>query len=220
MSADQFLDSARVSSAPLTDPELTVGPAYPRGCARDPTGGRDQHQSRHHPALRAAGPRGRNDRDGNLRGNLGRRFSTVDDDGRRGGSVRGDRAGFARRARLGRCPRCQGRADGPLLEAMREAAGRDMIARQYVTGYRGCLRSRLAAHRARRSPAASAACGRPSSPTWRFSPPSRTAMWRASTARKSQRRCRHEAQAVRASLDATASEAARIALADGIRPAA
>ena len=69
MSADQFLTSARVSAAPLTDPGTAGRAAHPRSGPRDAPGGRDQHQSRHRAALRRRLPRRRNG-GGGLRDNL------------------------------------------------------------------------------------------------------------------------------------------------------
>ena len=66
---------------------------------------------------------------------------------------------------------------------------------------RRCVPRRARLPSMRRCRAARAACGRPSSPTWRFSAIFRTVMWRASTATKSQAGYESEAIAVRASLD-------------------
>ena len=107
----------------------------------------------------------------------------------------------------------------PLLEAMREASGRDRIARQYVTGFddifevglpaldsgirsrgeSGHVADRLYLHGVSR-------------------PPFRTAMWRASTARKSQRRCRMKPRQCAPRWTRQPAKQDRIALAHGIRP--
>ena len=100
----------------------------------------------------------------------------------------------------------------PLLEAMREASGRDMIARQYVTGYQDVFEAGLAAHRAIRSL-------RRERGMWPavFTYMAFLAAFPDShVARKFGREIaaavQDEAQAVRASLDATASEQDRLAL--------
>ena len=169
MSAEQFLDSARVSSGPLTDPGLPRRAAHPGGGARD-TRARSAPtpisasccSARRWPAppkcrgdLRAISPR-----------------CCAHDYGRR-------RAVFeaivlASPGGLGSAEptMCARTPTVPLLEAMREAAGRDSIARQYVTGFDDVFDVGLPARcgaGARRS----AACGRRCSPIWPFLPLSR-----------------------------------------------
>lgn len=132
MSAQQFLDSARISGAPLTDPALPVGQRILEAV----------RTTRHAvgtntnlgilllcaPLAKAA------ETNSDLRANLAEvlRDMTMDD----------ARAVFE--AIVVASPGGLGSAEAhdvrdkpavPLLDAMREAAGRDMIARQYVTDF-------------------------------------------------------------------------------------
>jgi triphosphoribosyl-dephospho-CoA synthase len=132
MSAQQFLDSAQVSSGPLTDTELPVGQRILEAVrATRETVGVNTNLGillLSAPLIAAA------EMDGDLRENLGKvlRAMTMDD----------ARAVFA--AIVLASPGGLGSAEAhdvrdvpavPLLEAMREASQRDMIARQYVTGF-------------------------------------------------------------------------------------
>ena len=54
MEVADFVRSAEASAAPIAAKGARVGSPRPRRCRRDPRGGRSEHQSRHHPLVRAA----------------------------------------------------------------------------------------------------------------------------------------------------------------------
>ena len=132
MSAQQFLNSARVSAAPLTDPALPVGRRILEAVrtTRQAVGTNTNLGILLlcAPLVKVAGM------DGDLRANLTAvlRDMTMDD------------ASAVFEAIVTASPGGLGSAEAhdvrdapavPLLDAMREAAGRDMIARQYVTDF-------------------------------------------------------------------------------------
>ena len=210
MSADQFLDQRQRLLRPAHRSRPAGRAAHSRSGPRDTPGGRDQHQSRHRPALRPPAPRRR---DGGRRlPRESRRGSRRDGHGGHGGGVRGNRARLARRPWIGRRARCRARAEGPSARSD-AGSGRARQDRPPVRHpLRRRVRSRARRPSKRRSLAARAACGRLSSPIWRSLPAFRTATWRAYTAIEIASRVREEAIAVRASLDAAGDEAARIGL--------
>ena len=175
-----------VSSAPLTDPDLARRPAHPRSGPRDTRDGRDQHQSRHHPALRP--PRSAPPKwpAADFPVTISARSST-------GWTSKTPAAVFE--AIVLASPGGLGSADAHDVRRRAEGPPARSDARGGRTRPdRPPIRHPLRRRVRRRSPgprcgarrAARAACGRPSSPTWRFSAIFRTVMWRASTARKSQ----------------------------------
>ncbi len=181
MSAQQFLDSAQVSSGPLTDTELPVGQRILEAVrATRETVGVNTNLGillLSAPLIAAA------EMDGDLRENLGKvlRSMTMDD----------ARAVFD--AIVLASPGGLGSADAhdvrdapavPLLEAMREASQRDMIARQYVTGFADVFDAGMVGVRRSRCARRELACGRQWQPTWPFLRAFPTAMWRESTASK------------------------------------
>lgn len=209
MSADHFLDSAEVSSTPLTDPNLTLGRRILEAVRATKQAVRMNTNLGIillcAPLIRAAQMNATE-----LRGEL----DTVL------GSMTMDDAAAVFEAIVMASPGGLGSSDAhdvrnaptvPLLEAMREASGRDMIARQYVTGYQDIFEAGLAAH--------SHSIAQGERGTWpvvftymAFL----TAFPDSHVARKFGREIaaavQDEAQAVRASLDATASEQDRLAL--------
>jgi triphosphoribosyl-dephospho-CoA synthase len=132
MSADQFLVSARVSSGPLTDPELSVG----RRILEAVRATRDAVSTNTNlgiillsaPLVRAA------EMVGDLRANLGAVLDGMTMDDTRAVF---DAIVLASPGGLGSADEHDVREEPrvQLLEAMRKAAGRDSIARQYVTGF-------------------------------------------------------------------------------------
>lgn len=133
MSAQQFIASAEVSSGPLTDPGLPVGRRILEAvrATRQAVGTNTNLGIvlLSAPLIRAAETAG-----GDLRANLGKVLDGLDME---------DTAAVFEAIVLA-SPGGLGRADAHdvrekptagLLEAMREAAGRDRIAHQYVTGY-------------------------------------------------------------------------------------
>lgn len=145
MSAQQFLDSARVSATPLTDPALPVGRRILEAVrtTRQAAGTNTNLGILllGAPLVKAAGM------DGDLRANLTAvlRDMTMDD----------ARAVFE--AIVIASPGGLGSAEShdvrdapavPLLDAMREAAGRDMIARQYVTDFSDVFDAGIGAYEA------------------------------------------------------------------------
>lgn len=208
MSAQQFLDSARVSAAPLTDPALPVGPRILEAVrtTRQAVGTNTNLGILLlcAPLAKAAGM------DGDLRANLATvlREMTMDD----------ARAVFE--AIVTASPGGLGSAEAhdvrdapavPLLDAMREAAGRDMIARQHVTDFSDVFDVGLSAHEA--------ALAHGETGMWPtvFAymaflagfPDSHAARKHGADVANAVRR---EAVAVKAKLDATAAEEARIRL--------
>jgi triphosphoribosyl-dephospho-CoA synthase len=169
MTAGQFLLSASVSAGPLTDPDLPVGRRILEAirATRQAVGTNTNLGIvlLAAPLARAAEAAG-----GDLRENLSAVLEGLDMSD----------AGAVFEAIVVALPGGLGSADEHdvreppkvgVLEAMRAAAQRDRIARQYVTRFEDMLE-------------ASVASGRPYSPIWRFLPASRTAMWRASMATK------------------------------------
>jgi triphosphoribosyl-dephospho-CoA synthase len=143
MSAGQFLDSARVSAVPLTDPGLPVGRRILEAVrATHAAVGTNTNLGillLCAPLAKAA------EMDGELRTNLAMvlQSMTMDD----------ARAAFE--AIVLASPGGLGSAEAhdvrdapsvPLLDAMREASERDMIARQYVTAFKDIFDIGLAAH--------------------------------------------------------------------------
>lgn len=132
MSADQFMTSARVSSPPLTDPDLSVG----RRVLEAVRATRRAVQANTNlgivllaaPLARAAEMPG-----GSLRYNLDAVLRAMDMDDTKAvfeAIVLASPGGLGEAANdVRREPKVH------LIEAMREAAGRDMIARQYATGF-------------------------------------------------------------------------------------
>ena len=209
MSAAQFLESARVSSGPLTDPALPVGQrileavrATRLAVATNTNLGIVLLCA---PLVRAA-ESGQGDLHGSLR-------SVLD-------SLGMDDTKSVFEAIVAASPGGLGSADTndvreepkiPLIEAMREAARRDLIARQYATGFDDIFGFGL--------PALQASLARGESGMW----PTIAAYMAFLTgfpdshvARKhgeqTAQKVLEEARAVRAALDAATNETARIAL--------
>ena len=155
MTVEQFLVSARMSSGSLTDPGLPAGRRILEAvrATREAVGANTNLGIilLSAPLIRAA------ERPGDLRENLGQVLDGMDMDDAR--------AVFEAIARaspggLGSAERHDVREEPkvPLLEAMREAASRDMIARQYATNFEDVF--------ATGHPALQAALGRGESGMW------------------------------------------------------
>jgi len=133
MSADQFLTSARVSSAPLTDPDLSVGRRILEAvrATRQAVGTNTNLGIilLSAPLVRAAEMSGRD-----LRENLG---AVLDGMSMDDAKAVFDAIVLASPGGLGSADAHDVREEpkAHLLQAMREAAGRDRIARQYVTRF-------------------------------------------------------------------------------------
>ena len=146
MSADQFITSARVSSAPLTDPALPVGRRILQA-VRETRGAVEANTNLGIILLAAPLARAAEMPDGRFRDNLDTVLREMD--------TEDTKAVFeaillASPGGLGSSEAHDVR-DEPkvhLVEAMREAAGRDMIARQYVTGFDDVFGTGLAAYNA------------------------------------------------------------------------
>lgn len=212
MSAGQFLASARVSSGPLTDPDLSVGRRILEAirATREAVGTNTNLGIvlLCAPLMRAAEMPG-----GDLRDNLGAVLEGMDMDDTKAVF---DAIVLASPGGLGSADAHDVREKPKvhLLEAMREAAGRDRIARQYVTRYEDVFGTGLAALGEARS--------RGESGMW----PTVFAYMAflsdfadSHVARKhgneAAEQVRREAVAVRAALDAASGEAARIDLLTG-----
>ncbi len=206
MSAGQFLDSARVSAIPLTDPALPVGRRILEAVrATRAAVGINTNLGillLSAPIVRAA------EMDGDIRKNLAAvlQLMTIDD------------AGAVFEAIVLAAPGGLGSADThdvrdapavPLLDAMREASERDMIARQYVTDFNDIFDIGLAAHCAALAHGESGMW-----PTVFAYMAFLTALPDSHVARKhgtaTADAVRHEAIAVKTSLDAISDETTRI----------
>lgn len=132
MSAEQFITSAEVTSAPLTDPRLPIGQRMLEAARATR---RAVETNTNLGIVLLSGPiiRAAEMNDGTLRDNLGKVLAGI--------SMDDARAVFE--AIVTASPGGLGDAENDvrqepkvsLLEAMREAADRDLIARQYVTGF-------------------------------------------------------------------------------------
>ena len=134
MEVADFVRSAEASAAPIASTGRPRRNPRPRRRRCDAESGRSEHQSRHHTAVCAARRR-RGDAGCAVAPGARRTCSTV--------SIVSDAADVfsaiaaANPRGLGRAPRHDVNAPATvtLREAMAEAAGRDRIARQYVTAY-------------------------------------------------------------------------------------
>ena len=151
-----FVRSAEASAAAIAARGARVGVARPQRRRCDPGGGRPEHQSRHHPFVRAA--RGG---DGSCACRAAPALADVLDNLDRADAADVFSAiAAANPGGLGRATRhdVNAPATATLREAMAEAAERDRIARQYVTAYEDIFSLGL--------PALATARRRQSDPRW------------------------------------------------------